>query len=106
MIEYTLKKPIALSDDTKLERLALDFEKLTTADFRAAQKLKSLVTDGRSVDASKLVSVLRLDPEFQIAVAFVAACKATPGLTQMDFLKLNMIDAMCIGEIANDAFFE
>lgn len=106
MQEYTLKKPITLSDDTKLEKLTLDFDKLTTADFRAAQKLKSLVTDGKSVDASKLVSVLRLDPEFQIAVAFVAACKATPGLTQMDFLRLNMIDAMCIGEIANDAFFE
>ena len=101
-----LHKPLTLSDKTTVDELTLDFASLTTADFRAAQKLRSLISDGLSMDASKMMSVLRLDSEFQIAVGWLAAQRGTPGLTQLDFLKLDMRDAVLIGEAAGDYFFE
>ena len=100
-----LHKPLNLSDKTTIDELALDFSSLTTADFRAAQKLRALISDGMSMDASKMMSVLRLDSEFQIAVGWLAAQRGTPGLTQLDFLKLDMRDAVLIGEAAGDYFF-
>ena len=99
-----LHKPLKLSDIT-IDELTLDFSSLTTADFRAAQKLRALISDGMSMDASKMMSVLRLDSEFQIAVGWLAAQRGTPGLTQLDFLKLDMRDAVLIGEAASDYFF-
>ena len=98
-----LHKPLKLSDIT-IDELTLDFSSLTTADFRAAQKLRALISDGMSMDASKMMSVLRLDSEFQIAVGWLAAQRGTPGLTQLDFLKLDMRDAVLIGEAASDYF--
>ena len=100
-----LHKPLTLSDSTTIDELTLDFSSLTTADFRAAQKLRALISDGMSMDASKMMSVLRLDSEFQIAVGWLAAQRGTPGLTQLDFLKLDMRDAVLIGEAASDYFF-
>ena len=100
-----LHKPLTLSDNTVINELALDFSSLTTADFRAAQKLRALISDGTAVDASKLMSVLRLDSEFQISVGWIAAQRGTPGLTQLDFLKLDMRDAVLLGEEASDYFF-
>ena len=100
-----LHKPLTLSDNTVIDELTLDFSSLTTADFRAAQKLRNLINDGMSMDASKMMSVLRLDSEFQIAVGWLAAQRGTPGLTQLDFLKLDMRDAVLIGEAAGDYFF-
>ena len=100
-----LHKPLTLSDNTVINELTLDFSSLTTADFRAAQKLRALISDGTAIDASKLMSVLRLDSEFQISVGWLAAQRGTPGLTQLDFLKLDMRDAVLLGEEAGDYFF-
>ena len=49
--------------------------------------------------------MLRLDSEFQIAVGWLAAQRGTPGLTQLDFLKLDIRDAVLLGEAAADYFF-
>ncbi len=106
MSELKLKQPITLSTGKQINTLTCNYDALTTADFRAAQKIRALITDAKSIDASRLMSVLRMDPEFQIAVGFVAACKGTPDLTQLDFLKLSMYDAMMLGEGASDYFFE
>lgn len=100
-----LHRPLTLSDNTTISELALDFSSLTTADFRAAQKLRSLISDAASIDASRMMSVLRLDSEFQIAVGWLAAQRGTPGLTQLDFLKLDIRDAVLLGEAAADYFF-
>lgn len=100
-----LHRPLTLSDNTTIDDLALDFSSLTTADFRAAQKLRSLISDAASIDASRMMSVLRLDSEFQIAVGWLAAQRGTPGLTQLDFLKLDIRDAVLLGEAAADYFF-
>ena len=105
MVDITLKKPITIADGTVVDVLHCDFEALTTADMRAAQKVRALMVDGKSLDASKLMSVLRLDSEYQIAVGFVAACKGTQGLASLDFLKMGMLDAMLLGEAASDYFF-
>lgn len=106
MVDITLKMPITLADGTAVEVLHCDFEALSTADMRAAQKVRSLIVDGKAIDATRMMSVLRLDAEYQIAVGFVAACKGTPGVTSLDFLKLGMLDAMLLGEAASDYFFE
>lgn len=106
MVTLDLLKPIHLSNGQEISQLQCDYDALTTADFRAAQKIKALVTDQKTVDPSKLSGMLRLDAEFQIAVGFVAACKATEGLTQIDFLKLSMLDAMLLGEQTSDYFFQ
>lgn len=100
-----LHRPLTLSDNTTISELTLDFSSLTTADFRAAQKLRSLISDAASIDASRMMSVLRLDSEFQIAVGWLAAQRGTPGLTQLDFLKLDIRDAVLLGEAAADYFF-
>ena len=105
MIELKLKQPLTLSTGAQIEELSCNFEALTTADFRAAQKVRSLITDNKSVDVTRLMSTLRMDSEFQIAVGFVAACKGTPTLTQIDFLKLSMYDAVLLGEEASNYFF-
>lgn len=106
MVEISLHKPITAQNGSELSAFKLEFEAITTADFRAAQKIKGLINDARQVDASELLAGLRLDSEFQIAVGFIAACKGTDGLTQADFLKLCMKDALMLGEAASDYFFE
>lgn len=106
MVDIALKKAITLADGKTVDTLHCDFEALSTADMRAAQKVRALMVDGKAIDASRLMSVLRLDAEYQIAVGFVAACKGTPGVTSLDFLKLGMLDAMLLGEAASDYFFE
>lgn len=106
MVELTLHKPITTQNGTELKSFDLDFEALTTADFRAAQKLRALISDAKQVDTTELLAGLRLDSEFQVAVGFIAACKGTKGLTQADFLRLCMKDALMLGEAASDYFFE
>lgn len=105
MVELQLNKPIELSSGKVLECLNLDFDSLSTADFKAAQRLRGLISDAKTVDASKMMAMLRLDSEFQIAVGFIAACKGSVELSQADFLKLSMKDALLVGEAANDYFF-
>ena len=100
-----LHRTLTLSDNTTISELTLDFSSLTTADLRAAQKLRALISDAASIDASKMMSVLRLDSEFQISVGWLAAQRGTPGLTQLDFLKLDIRDAVLLGEAASDYFF-
>lgn len=102
---FKLSKAITLTNGQTITELKLKFEALTTADLRAASKIKSLIVDGKSLDVSKTLSILRLDPDFQMAVGFLAAIKGTEGLTQMDFLKIPLTDALLLGEAAADHFF-
>lgn len=99
-----LSKPFAI-EGKEVTELKLDFDALSTSDFRAAQRLKAMISDSQSFDASKMMAALRLDSEFQIAVGYVAACKGTQGLTTSDFLRLPMVDALKLGEMAFDSFF-
>lgn len=105
-MKIDLKKPITTGSGEILNSLELDFESLSTADLKSAMRIKSMISDTNSVDASKIMAVMRLDNEFQIAAGFIAACKGTPGLSHPDFLKLSMIDAIQLGEAAYDYFFE
>lgn len=102
---FKLHSPMTIASGAALSELSLDFESLTTADLRAAQKIRALACDPKAIDAGSLMGGLRLDSEFQIAVGFLAACKGTPGLTQTDFLRLSMLDAVLLGEEAADYFF-
>ena len=104
MFTFKLSKAINCSG-CDISELNLDFEALSTADFRAAQKVRALISDSQSVDASKMFSVLRLDAEFQIAVGWIAACKGTEGVNQPDFLKLSLLDSLKLGEETSNYFF-
>jgi hypothetical protein len=101
MTELKLKKAIVANECT-LDTLVLDFDSLSTADMKQAQSLRGLISDSKQVDATRMYAPLRIDPEFQIAVGWVAACKGTAGLSNIDFLKLGLVDAMALGEAASD----
>lgn len=104
MEKLELSKPFLVAGK-EITELTLNFEALTTSDFKAAQSLKAMISDSTSMDVSKVCSQLRLDSEFQISVGFVAACKGTEGLNRADFLRLPMIDALKLGEATFDNFF-
>lgn len=103
--EYQLESPIILDNGNILRTLKFDFSSLKMTDFKAAQRLRKQLSDTNSVDPQKLLASFRLDNEFQIAVAFLAAVKGTPNLSQSDFMKLAFKDLLMIGEKASDYFF-
>ena len=104
MFTLKLSKTINCSG-RDITELNLDFEALSTADFRAAQKVRALINDAQSIEASKMFAALRLDAEFQIAVGWIAACKGTDGVNQPDFLKLSLLDSLKLGEETSNYFF-
>ena len=99
--ELKLKKSI-FCNEKSIVALTLDFDALSTADMKQAQSLRGLISDGKQVDATRMYAPLRIDSEFQIAVGWVAACKGTPELSNIDFLKLSIVDALQLGEAASD----
>lgn len=99
--ELKLKKSIFCTNE-KIDTLTLDFDSLSTADMKQAQSLRGLISDSKQVDATRMYAPLRIDSEFQIAVGWVAACKGTSGLSNIDFLKLGIVDALQLGEAASD----
>lgn len=101
-----LSKPLTTADGKTINALTLDFDALTTADLRQADRLRVQMIDQRSVDAGKMMSVLRLDSAFQMAVGWIAACKGTAGLRAQDVLSVGLVDMLLIGEAASDYFFD
>ena len=101
-----LSRPVKTADGTEIADLTLDFDKLTSADLRQADRLRVQLSDAKAVDTGKMVSVLRLDPTFQMAVGWLAACKGTPGLHAQDVLGVSLVDMLLLGEEASDYFFD
>ncbi len=100
MEKITLTKPFKLMDGKEITELSLNFEELSTADFRQIRKLESQISDNLSVDAQSMAKPRNLSFEFHLASGFVAAVKATDGLQISDFTRLPMRDAMNIAESA------
>ena len=100
-----LSRPIKTADGKEIADLTLNFDALSSADLRQADRLRTQMTDAKAVDAGKMMSVLRLDANFQMAVGWLAACKGTPGLHAQDVLSVSLVDMLLLGEEASDYFF-
>ncbi len=103
MEKLLLTKPLTLQNGTEITELSLDFDALSTADFRQIRRLEAQITDGTRVNVNEFIGGLELSDSFRIATGFLAAVKGTPGLRVDDFTKLPLKDATRIGSAA--AFF-
>lgn len=97
----TLCKEFVCENGAKLSRFDLDFDALSTADLKMISKLEALSVDTLAgVQNSGKISLKYLSFPFQIASAFVAAMKGTPGLTVSDYTRIPMRDAMNMAQAA------
>ena len=96
-----LRKQFKSITDKEISELSLDFEVLSVADLRQAKKLEALIADGMSVDLNDAVKAKMFTFEFQLASGFIAAVKATDGLSIDDFTKLGMGDALQLAQQAS-----
>ena len=98
MIDYTLDKTLTAISGETVTDLHLDFEALSMADLKTAQKIAKMVSDSSGVEA--ISASPRLDPDFRLGVAWVAAIKGTKGIQVNDVLAISMKDAICLSEVA------
>ena len=101
MEKITLTKPFKLQDGKEITELSLNFDELSTGDFRQISKLEAQISDNMTVDAESMAKPKNLSFEFQLASGFLAAIKGTAGLQIADFTKLPMTDAMSIARAAS-----
>lgn len=101
MEKITLTKPFILQDGKEIIELSLNFDELSTADFRQISKLEAQISDNMSVHAENMSKPRKLSFEFQLASGFVAAVKGTDGIQIADFTKIPMRDAMNIAQTAS-----
>ena len=100
METITLSKPFKLQNEKEITEFQLNFEDLSTADFRQIRKLEALVSNAESVSLMEAVNDKELKFEFQLASGFLAAIKGTDGLQTSDFLRLPMLDALMLAKKA------
>ena len=98
MIEYKLEKELTTIAGQQLTSLQLDFDALSMADLKTAQRIAKMVADGSSVDV--MSTSPRLDSNLRIGISWVAAIKGTKGLQVNDVLSISLKDAVCLSEIA------
>ena len=94
MKTITLSTPFKLQDGREITEFQLNFEELSTADFRQIRKLEALVSNADSVSLMEAVNDKELKFEFQLASGFLAAIKGTDELQTSDFLRVPMQDAL------------
>lgn len=98
-MQYNLNNPLKLDDGSELNSLTLDFDSLSFMDLKNAKKVKAMLSEGTATDQISNASQ-RLDPDFRIGIAWIAAVKGTKGITLNDVLNLSARDAMELGEVA------
>lgn len=102
MKHFGLSKPFKLQDGREITEFQLNFEELSTADFRQISRLESMVSDTGTVALDEALKGKALSFKFQLASGFLAAIKGTPELQISDFSRLPMRDAL---ELAQEASF-
>ena len=99
IIEYKLIEPITLDKGVVLDVLKMNFNGLKYADLKTARRIRQgIVGDQKCV-------IPKLDPDLQFAFSYVAALKATPGLTLDDVVKLSPLDVFELSEVCADNYF-
>ena len=101
MKTITLSKPFKLQDGREITEFQLNFEELSTADFRQIRKLEALVSNADPVSLMEAVNDKELKFEFQLASGFLAAIKGTDELQTSDFLRVPMQDALMLAKKAS-----
>lgn len=99
MIEFELERPITLNNGNEVHELHLDYDALSMADLKTAQKISRMISEP-SASVEAMSASPRLDPNARIGIAWVAAIKGTKGLQVNDVLSLSMKDAICLSECA------
>lgn len=99
MITFKLEKEITTISGQQITELQLDFESLSMADLKTAQKISRMISEP-SASVEAMSASPRLDPNVRIGIAWVAAIKGTKGLQVNDVLSLSMKDAICLSECA------
>ena len=97
MIEYNLEKELSTISGQQITELHLDFESLSMADLKTAQRIAKMVADGSGVDV--MSTSPRLDSNLRIGIAWAAAIKGTKGLQVNDVLAIGLKDAVCLSEV-------
>lgn len=100
MIEFELERPITLNNGNEVHDLHLDYEALSMADLKTANKIAKMIADPNVGNVDNASVSPRLDANLRIGIAWVAAIKGTKGLTVNDVLSLSMKDAICLSEDA------
>lgn len=98
MVEYKLEKELQTISGQQITELHLDFDSLSMADLKTAQRISGMVADGTNIDVMNTSP--RLDSNLRIGIAWAAAIKGTKGLQVNDVLAIGLRDAVCLSEIA------
>ena len=99
MVEFKLQKKLKLANGNELDALQLDYEALTMADLKTANRIAKMIGE-QSVEMDASMASPRLNSDLRIAIAWMAAIKGTQGLMVNDVLNLSMVDALCLSEDA------
>ena len=97
MVEYKLQRELTTISGQQITELHLDFDALSMADLKTAQRISGMVADGSSIDV--MSTSPRLDSNLRIGIAWVAAIKGTKGLQVNDVLTIGLKDAVCLSEL-------
>ena len=97
MVEYKLQRELTTISGQQITELHLDFDALSMADLKTAQRISGMVADGSSIDV--MSTSPRLDSNLRIGIAWVAAIKGTKGLQVNDVLAIGLKDAVCLSEL-------
>lgn len=100
MQTFKLSKPFALANGEEISEFQLEFESMSTADFRQVSRLEAMVSDSGTVALDDALKGKALSFKFQLASGFLAATKGTPGLQVGDFSRLPMKDALELAQVA------
>lgn len=97
---FKLNKPIRKMDGTEVSELNLNYDVLTMADLKTANKVAKMINSSGAVDLDASTLSPRLNSDLRTAIAWVAAIKGTPGLMVDDVLQLSLVDALMLSESA------
>ena len=101
MQTFTLSKPFKLANGEELSSFQLDFDTMSTSDFRQVSRLEAIVSDSSTISLDDSLKGKALTFRFQLASGFLAATKGTPGLQIDDFNRLPMKDALELAQVSN-----
>ena len=101
MQNFKLSKPFKLANDEDLSAFQLDFESMSTSDFKQVSRLEAMVSDSGTIALDDALKGKALSFKFQLASGFLAATKGTPGLQVGDFSRLPMKDALELAQVTN-----
>lgn len=94
--KYTLKKSIVLLSGETLTELVFNWQALSFADLSIAKKIKSMI--GKSEVTVNFSP--KTDIDLRIGIAWVAAMRGNPKILVEDILKLSIVDAFEISDLA------